>query len=735
MVPAILLSLRETRWLPLLFMLAGGAWTTIYAQSLLQQEMPPGLQKKTLVVTGRVVGLPRHRENSTRFEFRIEQARYRDRPIKLPDLVRLSSYSYRDQPAFSPPPGSRWQLHVRLKSPHGFHNPGGLDYEAYLFSQGIRATGYVYGRYVPVRLDAEPGFLDLHRTRASISRRIKRILDGDPQAGIISALAVGDRQDIDIAGWELLRRTGTSHLVAISGLHLSLVSGLVFILVRYCWGAWTFGCKRLPAQKAAAMVALLVAVIYAALAGFSVPTQRALIMLAVVYFALMRSRQGFRIRVLAIALLLVLTFDPLAVLGPGFWLSFTAVTIIIYFAAVSPVSRSWLDGVRVQLAISLGLVPVTLLFFQGASLVSPVANLLAIPVYALAVVPLTLVGLVLPDGMAQAVLQLAAAISMLGWQGIQAVDQFLPSYVEHASPGAWQTLLALAGLAYAANGMWPGRWLGLVLCLPLVSSPSVPEYGRYRLTLLDVGQGLSLVVQTRGHVLVYDTGPRLSGSFNAGDAVVVPYLRQQGIRKIDTLVISHGDTDHIGGLDSVLNRFAVNKLLSNARAAHPTGPCTAPRDWTWDGVRFEILHPATGSPARDNDSSCVLRVSSGQGSVLAAGDIEKSAERQLVEKYGDRLESTYLVAPHHGSQTSSSDRFLEAVKPTWILVPAGHLNRYRHPHPEVIKRYQRLGFHWMITGREGALTIDPSDQDGKPASYRDQYRRYWHYRRDRHKSE
>lgn len=730
MLPAAACSALVPRSLPVLFFLLGAAWTTHIAGALLDQAVPVDLEKKTITVIGYIDDLPVVQGGRVRFDFRIEQARHDGQTLNLPQRARLSFYQSRRGAPWQPGVGSKWRLDVRLKNPHGFQNPGGFDYEAYLLSRHIRATGYVVAKSPKVYLGESGWRFGIDRARERISHRLRVVLGENDQAGIITALANGDRQGLDKSHWGVLMRTGTSHLIAISGLHLSLVSGLVFFLVRFSWGLVEYAAKRLPAQKAAAIAGMFVAGVYAALAGFSIPTQRALIMLVVVYLAVLFLRQPFRLQVLAVALLLVTIIDPMSVLSAGFWLSFAAVVIIYFVTAGNTSSSRWRQTLHIQWAISIGLIPLTILLFQNAALISPVANVVAIPLYGLLVVPLTLIGLslamVFPDT-GDMVLQVAGYFAQLGWRWLEFVDQFAPLSFSFAAPGIVAAGLAVAGLAIVAlpAGV-PSRWLGLFWCLPLLLTVERPQAGSFDATLLDVGQGLSLVIRTQNHTLLYDTGAKFSNQFDAGEAVILPFLRSMGVSRVDTVLVSHGDNDHIGGLKSVLKAMPIQRLLTNVGMTADNKKCVKGEQWQWDGVRFEILHPDRGRLDEGNNSSCVLMVSGKHKKLLAPGDIEKQAERQLVARYGRKLDADYLIAPHHGSNTSSSSVFLEAVKPGWILVPAGHLNRYRHPGKRVIARYVQHGLSWLTTGESGAIQLVSSPGSQKPVVYRSVYRRYWH---------
>jgi competence protein ComEC len=491
----------------------------------------------------------------------------------------------------------------------------------------------------------------------------------------------------------------------------------------------------MAAPRAAAILALSAALGYAALAGFAVPTQRALIMLAVVLGGMLARRHVRPTHALSAALLAVLAWDPTAVLAPGFWLSFAAVAVL--FATALPraaVDPWWRRACRSQLAIAVGLLPLVVLFFQQASLVAPAANLVAVPLVGTLVVPLTLTGTVVAPwipAIGQGLLEAAAwllswVLSLLGWlAGFEWASVSLGA----VSAVGWVTALAGAGLALAPRG-WPARWLAAPLLAPLLLARyPAPGAGEVWLTALDVGQGLAVVVRTQQHTLVYDTGARFSGSFDAGRAVVVPYLRHAGVGSVDTLVVSHGDNDHIGGARSLLAALPVSRVLSAATdKLVEAQPCLAGERWSWDGVEFEILHPsASETLRRENDTSCVLRVVSPHGSALLTGDIERGAESQLVRTYDQALAADIMTAPHHGSRTSSSAAFVAAVQPQHVVVPAGYANRYGFPHEEVAARYELSGAKLWNTGSMGALTFRIAEHAAMvPTRQRDVAKRYWH---------
>jgi competence protein ComEC len=578
----------------------------------------------------------------------------------------------------------------------------------------------------------------IDRGRQWLSQQLATQLHGrEMTAGLIPALSVGDRRGIGSDTWAVLRTTGTAHLLAISGMHIGLLAGLVYWLTCRLWRA--MGGRFLlwlPAPRAGAIMASLAALLYAAMAGFSIPTQRALVMLLVVMLAVWRLRPLQPGRTLAWALLVVLLLDPLAVLSAGFWLSFGAVALILY-AMTGQLGRAArpLQWLRIQLWITLGLLPLMLLLFQQISLVAPLANLVAIPVISLLVVPLVLVASICSLFAPVAAGGLLSLVSsLLEWlmQWLGALADWPLSHLQPVIPDGGSLLLLMAGilLLLVPRGL-PGRVLAPVLLLPaLLGQFPRPAPGQAWLTLLDVGQGLSAVVQTRSHLLVFDTGPRFSSGFDTGRAVLVPWLQQAGYRRIDVLVMSHGDNDHIGGLRSVLARYPVTRLYTSVPGqilAEQVMLCQAGQQWQWDGVRFEILGPS-GPMASENDAACVLRIVAGNQAALLPADIEKAGELKLLQQEAEKLPAVMLVAPHHGSLTSSTPAFVRAVHPKYVLYPVGYHNRYRFPRPEVVQRYARLGAGQYLSQEQGALKVVLGTDGGlcKPISYRRSVRRYWH---------
>ncbi len=725
----LLWRLSSPRHLPVA-LLCGFLWASLQGHWVLASGIGAEHEGRDIVIRGRITDLPVYQSRSVRFVMTLDTATLDGQRIAFPARVRLNWYGHFPRLV----PGERWRLMVRLKQPHGFLNPGGFDYEGWLFQQRIRATGYVRKSGENRRL-ADPRGQWSNRLRHHLRQRIHTVLAESEGRGLLLALIMGDQSEISADQWQLLQRTGTGHLMAISGLHIGLVAGLAFWLGQWLWRFSGRGLLWLPAPRAGAVAAILAAFAYAALAGFAIPTQRALIMVAVTMLALLSSRPVNPVRSLALAMLVILLLDPLAVLSPGFWLSFLAVGLIFYgLSGRTGRLPGWKQGIRIQGMISLGMLPVAILLFQQASLVSPLANLVAVPVVGLLVVPVALAGSVLllvwPWGGA-GLLNLAVWLIEHGNGFLVLLGQWSLASWSSGGQSLVVVFLAMFGLAQllAPRG-WPLRWMGLVLLLPLVFyHPERPAWGQARFTLLDVGQGLAAVVQTRSHALVFDTGPRFSDRFDTGNAVVLPYLRAQGIERLDRLVISHGDSDHIGGAFSVLSQLSVDDIFSSVPEklrADRVSACRRGQAWQWDGVDFQMLHPADDELQR-NDASCVLRIQAGEQGVLLTGDIEKPAEKRLLRRQAGRLRADILVAPHHGSNTSSSRDFIRQVAPDYVLFAVGYRNRYRFPRQAVTGRYETLHARLLQTDRTGAISFVLGGGTLKADLYREKNRRYWHH--------
>jgi competence protein ComEC len=608
-----------------------------------------------------------------------------------------------------------------------------------------------------VRLDRfvfTPGNL-VERSRAWLRARILAALPGQRYAGVLVALVVGDQRGVPQADWTIFTRTGIGHLISISGLHITMVAGLFALLGKALWRRSFFTQAalplRLPAQQFAALVGVGTALLYVLLAGWGVPAQRTLYMLAVVAAALWTGRLTSVSQVLCLALGVVLLLDPWAVLAPGFWLSFGAVATILYasvgrVAIVGGASR-WQriraalhPHIHTQYVVTVGLVPLTLLLFGQVSLISPVANAVAIPLISLIVTPLALIGSVAPMPIGGWLLGLGhGCIEMLA----RALGWFsqLPMAVWNApAPAAWMFALAAIGTLWLLTPRgWPVRWAGWIGWLPLlVNVPSHPADGDFRVLAFDVGQGMALLIETAQHRLLYDTGPAYSPGSDGASRVIVPYLKARGIARLEAVVISHSDADHAGGALSLLKALPVSLVTTSLSPDHAIVQassnhrrCVAGQKWNWDGVTFEMLYPAAAIYDSDkwkpNAHSCTLKVSRGTAAMLLPGDIEAIQEIEMINAVPDKLRSTVLLAPHHGSGTSSTDAFLAAVQPALALFQVGHRNRYGHPKAEVYARYGQHNIARIRTDVAGAITLQFA-HDLTWSTYRLDHPRYWYGR-------
>jgi competence protein ComEC len=713
------------------FTALGFAWSAARAHARLADRLDSALEGGDAVVTGVVAGLPQAFERGVRFDFDVEAPE-----TGVPRRISLSWYGFaaEDPDAVPVSAGERWRFTVRLRRPHGTVNPHGFDYEAWLLERGVRATGYV--REPGERLDGlvmrTPYLID--RLRESARERMLAALPGKPYAGVLVALAIGDQQAIDPAQWQLFARTGVSHLMSISGLHVTMVAGLFAALVSFLWRRREVLALALPAQKAAALAGFVAAFAYCLVSGFAVPAQRTLYMVGVVACALWLGRATSASRVLALALLVVLALDPWAVLAPGFWLSFAAVAVIFHVSTGYTERPHWLvQWARVQWAVTVGLAPLMLVLFQQVSLVSPLANAVAIPLVSFVVTPLALAGAVLPFDwplvLGHAILE--AMMAALEWLAA------LPSAVwrQHA-PLPWTVPLALLGIVWLLLPRgFPARWLGAVLAAPMFAVlPPSPAAGELWVTVLDVGQGLAVLARTENHALLYDAGPAFNASADSGTRVVLPYLRGEGVARLDAMVISHDDRDHSGGAGSVIDGMPVALLWSSLPGDHALRSggtthraCEEGSTWEWDGVAFEFIHPAVaaGPAGRANNRSCVLRIAAPGGRVLLTGDIERTAERELLRRAPGLLHAEVLLVPHHGSATSSSAEFVDKVAPRYAVFTVGYRNRFNHPRDDVVERYRAAGSALLRTDALGAIEMYLAPGSLRVEGERERSRRYW----------
>ncbi len=724
--------------------LAAAAFVTGFTIALVASEqrlsdrLVPALHGSDILVSGTIDGLVTKGAAYTGFV--LSDVAAVSSAHTVPRRIKLAWYA--NSPELTP--GEQWQLVVRLREIHGTQNPGGFDLERWALSRNIGAKGYVRSPHKAIRV-APASWHDVDAARASIAARIDNAVQQTSVAGVLRALSVGDRSGLGQPQWQLFRETGTSHLIAISGLHIGFVAMLTGGLVMLLLKLWCLPCRFVPARITGVFFGVLAATGYAALAGFSVSTQRALIMVVIVAIALLTKTRSRLVRALALALIVVLVIDPLTPLSTGLWLSFGAVALIAIISGASldigrgreqspSLKMRAISSVTVwsklQFVLSVAMLPAGLMLFGQASLCSIFANALAIPWTTFLIVPPLLTSLLLEP--------VSAPLSkLLLWVASISVELMIGFLERVASlpfatvSGSAPDLLALALFVTAVivitlARLAPLSWLTLIWCAPVVFPPSGVVSNSLKVTALDVGQGLAVVVQAGPRSLVFDTGASF-GAGDAGERIVVPYLKSMGIRNLDVLIVSHGDNDHAGGLASVRREYESARILVGDEAiADNAQLCRAGESWQWGQARFRILAPLASSGRSENDRSCVLQVSSPWGGVLLTGDIEARGEFALREAYGDRLRSDVLIVPHHGARTSSTLPFLRDVGPSVALISAGYRNRFGHPHPGVLDRYRDAGIQTVNTAEAGAIEVSLSATGLSVRQFRQTHRRFWH---------
>ena len=744
----------------LAFALAGFAACGWRAERFLARGLDPALEGRDLIVTGIVAAMPQQHEAGLRFRLEVESATAGGVPVRLVPLLSLGWYGG-VAPAGSglvelqrlPAPlraGERWQLAVRVKAPHGNSNPHGFDYELWLWEQGVQATGSVRAgpRDPPPQRLAVTWRHPVERWRQEVRDAVYAQVPDRPIAGVLAALAVGDQNAIERTDWDIFRATGVAHLMSISGLHITMFAWLAALVTGALWRRSPRACLAWPAQHAALAGGAVLAAAYALFSGWGVPAQRTVLMLATVTLLRLSGRHWPWPIVWLLAAAVVVTADPWALLQPGFWLSFVAVGVLFASepasraapAAARPLARlarATVAALREQWVVTLALTPLTLLLFGQSSLVGLLANAIAIPWVTLVVTPLAIAGaaanwLWTPAGAAVQVLQ----------QFLQWLAGFPFATVTVPAAPLWAGALGVAGgLLLVLRLPWQARLLALPMLLPvLLWQAPRPAPGQFELIAADIGQGNAVIVRTARHTLVYDSGPRYSAQSDAGHRVLVPLLRAFGER-VQMLVLSHRDTDHTGGAGAVLAQQPQARVLSSLADGHelqairPSTRCIAGHAWEWDGVRFEVLHPRASDyavPGKPNTLSCVLRIANGAQAALLAGDIEQAQEARLAALAAGGLgaaplRADVLLVPHHGSRTSSTPAFLDAVQPRIALLQAGYRNRFGHPAPVVLQRLRERGVQVVDSPRCGAAHWR-SDAPGEVRCERLRAPRYWLHR-------
>lgn len=747
-----------------LALVLGLAWGIFSGHNMMATQLSEEWAGKDLLITGSVQGLPEQDERRLRFAFRVKEVSTLEGELisldPFPEKIHLSWYQYRrDGKAIEVPElaiGDHWQLQVRLKPPRGFVNPAGFDYQAWLLRQGIGATGYVSGQARPLTNPSTSFVWNdwIDRQRYQLQQWILARSDSS-ERGILIALLIGDSALVDKNQWQRMQRTGTSHLIAISGLHVGFLA-----IFGFYFGLWLGKCVQLiwhrcPALMIAWLCAIACASFYSALAGFNIPTVRTLIMLSLFYGACLWRRSIHISDIFCCALALVVLLDPLAAFDLGFWLSFGAVALLLFYFSgrrIAKVSEPHWSGysfidmlsgfIRSQWVMFIGLLIPLSVLVSSVSLVAPVANAIAIPLITFFVVPMLLAGAALKDMFTPlGDFLLNAAGSAMEWLKI-ILQWILDVAGDYASPviafsPVLSFLVALSCFVLLLpKGLLPRfvGWAGLIvgaLCVPGFSALTKPDL---KISFMDVGQGTAVVVQVKDKTLIYDTGPKFTDNFNAGSAILTPYLFSQAISRVDLLVVSHDDMDHAGGMNGLLERISADQILISdplhinvpAQVQSVTGDCHQQRPWQWNEVNFEFLPLAISPYTKDNNKSCVLLIRYLDQTILLPGDIESRVENHLLDDEKIPQHLTVLLAAHHGSRTSSSVRFVNFTRPQYVVYSAGYRSQHGHPHPHVRERFQALQTRELNTAESGAIIFEWSVSGNLDVyEYRNEKRRYW----------
>ena len=683
-----------------------------FAFHLYWRQWPAEWTNQPLWVTGEVIQVISVGDRNETVQFRIRTLG------PHPWDVLLNHY----YPAFSLQRGEVWRLRVKLVPLHGLSNPGTLDRRYRLMAQGYSAMGSVL-KGEAIRLSpAPPSYLE--KRRAYLNQVIDHSSAAPNAPPFLKALLLGDDHVLNQTQWTVLRNTGTSHLVAISGLHLVLLMMAAYHLVRFFLKVVNAFSPR-SLKPLALAVGLVLVWLYGIFTGFSPPAQRALMMISIYSLGVMWYRSLFQYWGLAMAFCAMLIIEPFSVFSAGFWLSFYGVFLLMYGGNYFSLTKETSDSLfrtklkeawqllRLQTFLFFSLTPLTAYFFQMISFISIVTNLVAVPFINGVALPGVLISgitALINESLGEKEFHYLNALVEKAWWGLERVSYWPWDTAPFYIPALWVLVLSLLGICCVfSHKPWWWRSGGALACLPLFFyTPVSVKPGTVLFTVLDVGQGLAVVVQTANHVLVYDTGPQSPSGWDAGKGVILPFLGYAHLHAMDKLIISHGDLDHRGGALSLLERWPEVPLLTSVpqrfRRFHAQY-CREGQGWEWEGVHFEMLYPFKVARYQGNNSSCVMKITVGKGSVLLTGDIEKPVEAQLVEREAAILHATILVAPHHGSRTSSSQAFLRAVSPRVVLFSTGYYNRYHLPHPTVLKRYEKEGIRAYNTAFQGALRV------------------------------
>jgi len=706
----------------ILFALAGFAWMSIFSYTLMNQGIDEKFLNQPIETQGYIVSLPASNAQKSIFLYEVVK------PFTA--KVRLSWYDV-DRPKLIV--GDEWALTIKLKHNNGLRNQGGFDYEKWLFSNKISATGYVReSEFNKVLSSSNTAFI--HQLRQSIRTTLSPYLHELNFAGVINALVLGDRSLIKNTHWLLFQQTNTTHLSVISGLHIGLISTLLFFITSFLWRLSRRLVIVVPTQVVGAFFGIIGALSYAFIAGFSVPTQRAFIMASVAFLSIILRTQYSVWTLYGLAMFLVLILNPLSVYDVGFWLSFYAVGVILYGVSLFNNKHALLKLIYLQLLICIAMLPITLWFFQSSSSLSGLANLVAIPTFSFIVTPISLLGALFSVAEITTLAQLCfdiadKTLSLLG-VFLQQISDLSFNRLHFMPASALDLLILVLGacLLILPRGLKLRRAALLLITIPILTSQTNIPSKTVLIDVLDVGQGLSVIVRTENHTLIYDTGSQSPSGFNMGDAALIPFLIANQVNNIDTIIISHGDNDHIGGLQAIMSNFTIGRILSSVPNKIPgtVERCHLGQSWIWDGVQFDILSPTSDTTFKGNNASCVLKVSTADASLLLTGDIEKKAEKALLKNNSINLDAEVMLIPHHGSKTSSTEAFIGAISPAIAISSAGYKNPYKHPATVIVERYRDNGVVVFNTSCSGQLSFILDDKITMNEYRKDQ--RYFYHR-------
>lgn len=704
----------------IIMLVFGFVWMGIFSSQILSAKVNDKYLNQPINISGKIIHLPEQESYRAKFVFKVK--------TPFQGKIKLSWYGENVPQLHT---GEQWQLLVKLKANNGYQNSPGFDYEKWLFFKQINATGYV--RHTPNnQLIQKARTLSIDKIRQDTRNFLHKFLKELEFGGVINALIIGDRSLIDAQHWDLFKATNTTHLSVISGLHIGLISGFIFLLSGFIWRKFTRLTLDVPSQIIGSYAGLIAALLYALMAGFSIPTQRAFIMASVVFLSVILRRRHSVWQLYAIALFLVLATNPVSIFSAGFWLSFYVVAVIIYAVAKFHNLHWFYQLIAIQILISVATIPLVAWFFSSVATLSPVANLVAIPVFSFAIIPLSLIGGLLAFAQLTEVAKIIFEISNQLLIYLAHFLQYLQSFgfnQWHYTPSSvidlW-VLLLIVFIAILPKQLGLRKISILLFAIVLFSPIKTPKQGTVLITTLDVGQGLAQLVQTKNHILLFDSGAIYRSGFNMGDTVIKPYLHAKRVKKLDKIIISHGDNDHIGGLKSVLNEFRAAEILSSVpnKITQTTSQCKAGQNWVWDRVQFEMLNPSSNSNFSGNNASCVLKISTDKYSILLTADIEKKTEKHLLKTNKNKLKSDVLIVPHHGSKSSSGRQFLTAVAPKLAIISSGYKNRFNHPAKVLMDKYQQLGIDTLNTNCSGQIEVLLADKI-HIQEYRKNHARYY----------